>query len=121
MVGNGVNAVPDGQYSRAVIQGDTVAPYVSARVPEENALVGASHKFSIRVSDESGIQSVIFVVQASDTTITQAFTPILWGMTLGPLLSKGLPMDLGSGGPRYVMMPVRWAIPMSGQRLYVFG
>jgi hypothetical protein len=66
---------------------DTTGPVISAMLPADGAVIGASQLFSAVVTDASGIKSVSFVITYPDGSTTQAFTPGFtgsdtWSITL---------------------------------------
>lgn len=66
---------------------DTTSPLISNMDPGENGVIGASHTFSAKVTDEVEVRSVSFTIQYADGSTTQTFNANagadnLWTVTL---------------------------------------
>jgi len=65
---------------------DTMPPTVTEMTPDE-AVIGASHTFAAKVTDESGVKSVSFVIYYPNSVNSQKFTPSkgvddVWSITI---------------------------------------
>lgn len=54
---------------------DTSPPVITDMDPANGAVIGASHTFSAKITDQSGIKSVTFIIRFPDGATTQKFTP----------------------------------------------
>jgi hypothetical protein len=66
---------------------DTTPPTVTNMDPTEGAVIGASHTFSAKVTDTSGIKSVSFIIYYPNGVNNQKFTPSkgaddVWSITI---------------------------------------
>jgi hypothetical protein len=66
---------------------DTTPPTVTDMTPGAGAIIGASHTFSAKVTDESGVKSVSFVIYYPNGINSQKFTPSkgandIWSITI---------------------------------------